>query len=343
MNRWFCISALAALAAACSSPDPSSPRSTSGTAQGTTYSVQWWSTDPFDEAAFTAAIGTELERLDALLSNYRADSVIERFNEARTTEPLALPAELVALLRVAAEVHSASAGCFDPTVRPLVALWGLDGETPHVPQAAAIAATLERVGLGELEVVDDTTVRKTVPDLELDLSSIGQGYTVARLSEIAHRFGLEHYLVELGGEIAGRGHKPDGSPWRVGVEEPVPADPAAPSPIRQRLTLPVRPATVITSGTYRHFFLADGRRYSHIIDPRTGTPVTHDLVSVTVIHDSATLGAAWATALLCLGPEAAAATAEREDIAALLFAQDGNLVAEQRTSALLRNWPGMLD
>jgi thiamine biosynthesis lipoprotein len=343
VTRLHCIAVAVAFAAACS---PEEPRlhSTGDVAQGTTYTIQWWTAEQIDHTAFVAAVRDELARLDALLSNYRDDSVIERFNQARTLEPLQLPEELTALLRTAAHVHRASAGCFEPTVRPLVTLWGLDGDAPEVADPAAITATLERIGFDKLEIRDGGEVRKTVADLELDLASIGQGYTVARMSEIAADFGLAHYLIELGGEIAARGSKPNGEPWRVGVEEPrPPGDPGA-GTIRRRLTLPTdRPAAVITSGTYRHFFEADGRLYSHIIDPRTGSPVTHDLVSVTVVHQDPTLAAAWATALLCLGPEHARTTADSEGLAALLFVQKGESLEERWSTALRTEWPGLFD
>lgn len=328
------------LAAGCSEDAPRM-QAIAGDAQGTTYTIQWWTTAQPPDAQFSAAVQEELERLDALLSNYREDSVIERFNAARTNGPYALPTELVALLRIAGQVHAASAGCFDPTVRPLVTLWGLDRGAPRVPDGAEISAALARVGLDKLEIVSPNAVRKAVPDLELDLSSIGQGYTVAQLSELAAQFGLEHYLIELGGEIAARGHKPDGTPWRVGVEDPLRVD----DPVRRRLTLPTdRPAAVITSGTYRNFFDAEGTRYSHILDPRTGRPVTHDLVSVTVLSADATSAAAWATALLCLGAEAAGATAARENVAALMYVRDGeSRTTERTTPALSADWSAALE
>ncbi len=290
-----------------------------GLAQGTTYTLQWWTATPADTAVLRTDVGLELERLDALLSNYRSDSVLETFNAKQTLDPITLPAELVDLLRIAAAVHAASDGCFDPTVRPLVRLWGFDGTTPSVPSDAAIEATLPDVGLDKLVILDAQHVRKTVPALAIDMASIGQGYTVARLAAVFERRGIENYLVEIGGELAARGAKPDGKPWRVGI-----ADPRADDEALETLEMPVGHRTaVVTSGSYRHWLERDGHVYSHIIDPRTGRAVDHDLVSVTVVGSNAAIAAAWGTALLCLGPTQAPVTADRNDIAAAFVVRDG--------------------
>jgi FAD:protein FMN transferase len=304
-----------------------------GLAQGTTYTLQWWSEDRVDRSALTEAVVAELERIDALLSSYRPDSVLERFNASRSLTPQALPAELVTLLELAADVHRASAGCFDPTVRPLVRLWGFDGDEPHVPAADAIAAVLSSVGFDKLEIVDSEHVRKLREDVEIDMSSIGQGYTVARLSAIADRFGLKNYLFEIGGELAGRGNRPDGTSWRVGIESP-----GKGAPLRA-LNLPAdRLTAVITSGSYRHFFEDNGRAYGHILDPRTGRSVEHALVSVTVTGDAAARTAAWGTALLCLGPVDAAATAERENLSAIMIVRAGDGFEIRESSLFSASW-----
>jgi thiamine biosynthesis lipoprotein len=308
-----------------------------GVAQGTTYSLQWSGGSAAVEVIAHAA-QAELDRLDALLSNYRPDSTLERFNAAATLEPLAVPHELVELMSIAKDIHAASAGCFDPTVRPLVHLWGFDGDEPSVPSPEAIAAARAAVGLDKLVIVDAEHLRKTVPELAIDMSSIGQGYAAERLGRVLEQYGVTNYLAEIGGEIFARGTKPGGEPWRVGVEDPD-------GTRGLTLRLPAEPGTAVTtSGTYQHYFEVDGRRYSHILDPRTGMPAQHALVAVTVVaHDGAHAGA-WGTALTCLGPGAAADTAEREGIAALLAVEvSPNHVEERRTPALSGDWPGLLD
>src|SRR5262245_27699986 len=305
-----------------------------GLAQGTTYTLQWWSEERVDTRALAEAVTAELERLDALLSNYSPDSALERFNASRSEDPQELPPELVSLFELAADIHRRSAGCFDPSVRPLVRLWGFDGDEPHVPGDDDIASTLERVGFEKLEILDKAHVRKARADLEIDMASIGQGYTVGRISEVAEGFGLSNYLFEIGGELAGRGTRPDGKSWRVGIENPDKVD----APIRA-LSLPAdRLTAVITSGSYRHNFTDNDRVYGHILDPRTGRSVEHDLVSVTVTGPVAARTAAWGTALLCLGPAPASETAEREQIAAVFILSSATGFEVRQSSAFSAAW-----
>jgi thiamine biosynthesis lipoprotein len=311
--RTWTVACASAATFGCTPSSAPALRTVGGVAQGTTYSLQWVGGGA--EAEIAAAAEQELARIDALLSNYRADSALERFNAARSTEPAELPAELVTLLGLAKRIHEASAGCFDPTVRPLVRAWGFDADVPAVPAPAAMEAARVAVGLDKLELVDATRVRKRVAALEVDMASIGQGYTAGRLAELLEQHGSAGYLAEIGGEIVARGTKPDGSVWRIGIENPVESIQASPA-----LRLPPSATTaVITSGSYRQYFELDGRRFGHILDPRTGWPVEHALLSVTVVGDDAATAAAWGTALLCLGPVEAAAVAEREHVAALFW------------------------
>jgi thiamine biosynthesis lipoprotein len=327
-----------ALGVACTSSPAPSLHAVSGVAQGTTYSLQWTGDDK--ELDVAAAAEQELARIDALLSNYRIDSTLERFNAADSTLPIELPAELVTLLALAKRIHEASDGCFDPTVRPLVHAWGFDGESPAVPSAVAIDAARAAVGLDKLELVDATHARKAVPMLALDMASIGQGYSAGRLAEVLERHGSTAYLVEIGGEVVARGSKPDGSPWRVGIENPVEGAGSGPA---LRMPLEARTA-VITSGSYRHYLEADGRRFGHIIDPRSGWPVEHLLLSVTVVAEDAATAAAWGTALLCLGPRDAPAAAERENVVALLWLKTESAKPELlQSSAFQAEWASLLD
>jgi len=333
MRSWTAACACA-VAAACTSPAPS-VRTVSGIAQGTTYSLQW--TAGATEPEIALAAEQELARIDALLSNYRPDSTLERFNAADSTEPLELPSELVTLLGLAQRVHEGSDGCFDPTVRPLVRAWGFDGDAPAVPTPAAIDAARASVGLDKLVLLDATHVRKAVATLEVDMASIGQGYTAGRLADVLEEHGSAAYLAEIGGEVVARGVKPDGSAWRIGIENPggAQAGPALRMPPGTR-------TAVITSGSYRQYFEADGRRFGHIIDPRSGWPVEHALLSVTVVGPDAATAAAWGTALLCLGPQAAALTADRENLAALLWVGEGEPVLKA-SPAFSSDWQELLD
>jgi thiamine biosynthesis lipoprotein len=219
------------------------------------------------------------------------------------------------------------------TVGPLVNLWGFGpgrGED-RVPSATEVEEARARVGYARLEVRDPPpAVRKAIPDLYVDLSAIAKGYGVDRVSEYLESQGVGRYLVEVGGEVRGRGRNARGTPWKVAVERPAEGERAAYAVVE------VDGVGVATSGDYRNFFEKDGRRYSHTIDPATGRPVTHALASVTVVSDTCMTADALATGLNVLGPEAGYALAEREGIAALFIVREGQGFARRATAAFAR-------
>jgi thiamine biosynthesis lipoprotein len=302
-----------------------------GSAQGTTYHISYWSATPVDQKAIKASIETEFAVIDKLLSNYRPDSMIETFNGAENTADFAIGAEIVSLVRVARTVHQASQGCYDLTIKPLFDLWGFHNEKQAVPQESAILQTLSQVGMNNLEEVDETHLRKKLANLKVDLSSIAQGYSVESISQILAQKGVENYLVEIGGELKTNGHKPDNRPWRIALERPLPGEQV----LHKVITMPKDlPMAVMTSGTYRHYFEENGIRYSHILDARKGRPITHDLVSVTVIHSNPTIADAWSTALICLGQQDGMKAANKEKIAALFIQQQGTELVESRSDSL---------
>ncbi len=198
---------------------------------------------------------------------------------------------------------------------------GIKDDKLFIPDATTLQATLQQVGFTQLDIVDATHIRKRNPALRIDLSSIAQGYSVARVAALLEQQGIQNYLVEIGGELQTRGKKPDGSTWRIAVEKPLPDE----RTMHKILTIKrVEPLVVMTSGTYRHFFDMNGKRYSHILNAKTGSPVEHHTVSVTVLHDNPTQADAWSTALLCLGREAGIAAADKAGIAALFIEQQGD-------------------
>ena len=235
------------------------------------------------------------------------------------------------MVRVAQIVHQASHGCYDLTIKPLFELWGFRADKLTIPGDPLIIKTLSQVGMEKLEVVDETHLRKKQVDLKVDLSSIAQGYSVGRISDILEKNGITNYLVEIGGELKTRGHKPNLKAWRIAVERPLPGEQLMHKIIDMPKELPI---AVMTSGTYRHYFDDKGHRYSHILDARTGRPVSHELVSVTVIHENPTIADAWSTALLCLGPKDGMKTANLEKISALFIVQQDQELIESRSEML---------
>lgn len=308
----------------------------SGLAQGTTWHVSLWWTGDVNLGALQNAIDAEFDRLDSVLSNYRPDSVIERFNAQATTESMMVGQEIVALVEAARSVSEVSHGCYDLTVKPLFDLWGFKGDTLSVPDPELLARTQSDIGFRHLTLVPPDRLRKERARLQVDLSSIAQGYSVARIAAVVEAVGIDNYIVEIGGEMQTRGHKPDGSQWRIGVERPLPGERGVKKVLTIRRDAPL---AVMTSGTYRHYFDQAGKRYSHVLDARTGRPIVHDTVSVTVLDDNPTTADAWSTALLCLGTDDGLRAADRAGIAAL-FITDNNGQLHERTSTA---WAALKD
>ena len=302
-----------------------------GAAQGTTYHISYWSKAPLDTQVVADSVKNELATIDKTLSNYRPDSVIETFNKTESTESQLVGDEIVSLVRVAYTVYQATQGCYDLTTKPLFDLWGFKGENPSIPAQADIDKALTQVGMDKLEVVDDTHLRKKQANIRVDVSSIAQGYSVGKISRVLEQQGITDYLVEIGGELQTRGQKPDSQPWRIALERPLPGE----QRMQKRITMPTDGVmAVMTSGTYNHYFDYQGQRYSHILDARTGRPITHDLVSVTVIHEDPTVADAWDTALLCLGQQEGLDVANSANIPALFIQQQSNQLIESRSVSL---------
>ncbi len=290
-----------------------------GFAEGTTYHLTWWSAPTVRPVALSAEVDAELANIDKAISNYRDDSDIALFNHLRSTDWYPLPPAVIHLLGIQRTVYQASGGCYDPTIAPLFDLWGFRSHTPHVPPARDIAAVLGEIGFDHVLIdVAKNRVRKTLPILTIDMSSVGEGYSIWRLAHVLDRHGIHNYIVEFGGDMLVKGHKPGRQKWRIGIEKPVPG-PLTPQKI---VTIEDENGVSInTSGTYRRFFDANGKVYSHILDPRTGRPVTHDLVSATVFDTDPRVGDAWATAILCLGDAQGISVARNHNLK-VLFMQD---------------------
>jgi FAD:protein FMN transferase len=302
-----------------------------GSAQGTTYHISYWSELPVNDKDVEISIKNELDTIDKTLSNYRPDSIIEKFNSNESKDSLEAGSEIVSLVRVAETVHQASQGCYDLSIKPLFELWGFRGDELNLPNDSMILKTLARIGMEKLEIVDETHLRKKQADLKIDLSSIAQGYSVESISRVLEQKGITNYLVEIGGELKTRGLKPNSQAWRIAVERPLPGEQA----MQKIITMPKESRmAVMTSGTYRHYFDHEGKRYSHILDARTGRPVAHDLVSVTVIHENPVIADAWSTALLCLGQKDGMKAANAEKIPALFIQQQNKELIETRSDAL---------
>ncbi|WP_313808572.1 FAD:protein FMN transferase [Sphingobium sp.] len=269
----------------------------------------------------TEAIEAVLNRVIAQMSNWEADSAISRFNTAPVGQWMALPAEMLTVLRAGLDMARLSGGAFDPAVGRLVAQWGfgpggLTGLT-EAPNHPSPWTAIE---------VEGNRARRTA-DVTLDFSGIAKGFAVDAVAAVLRDLGATHFLIEIGGELRGRGVKPDLQPWWVDVEAP----PGLPLPT---LRIALCGLSVATSGDYRRFREEDGARLSHSIDPITGAPIANDVASVTVLHDSAMLADAWATAITVLGPDRGMTLATRHGIAACLIRRAEGSGQEYMTPAL---------
>jgi FAD:protein FMN transferase len=275
----------------------------SGEAMGTFYHIKLAYTNiaPAHLAELDRAVAEELARVERSMSTYIADSEISAFNRSAKGE-LSRPSPLfLEVLKKTLEICELSGGVFDPTVGPLVNLWGFgsEGRRSSPPSEAEIADCLRSVGWRKIELSSDGTLTKTANGLKLSLGAIAKGYAVDRVARLIASSGVANYMVEVGGEVYAAGLNSSGSRWRIGIEPPAPSHlPGG----RLRGVVEVSGLAVATSGDYRNYFQADdGKRYSHIIDPRTGRPLLRPPSGVTVLAADCATADALATALFVLG------------------------------------------
>lgn len=300
-----------------------------GQAMGTTWSVRYVGTSLTPEAA-RARIQAELDRVDAQMSTWRSDSDLARFNAAPAGAWQALPAELFEVLQAALVVAERSGGAWDPTVGPLVELWGFGARGPRSepPTQAEIDAARVRVGWQRLELDAATRAVLQPGGVEVDLSSIAPGYTVDRIADALNAAGVRHFLIELGGELRSQGLRADGQPWQVAIERPTLGEGAG---LEVQHVIGLRDASLGASGDYRRYFENGGERYTHHVDPHTGQSIRNDLASVTVLSPRCMDADVEAAAIRVLGPERGLAYARAQGIAALLIVRSGSGFEEHMT------------
>lgn len=284
----------------------------SGTAMASTYNVKLVRGPGLDAERVHAAVHSALTDVDARMSMYRADSELSQLNRQPAQRPLVLSAELFALLETAQQVAALSDGAFDVTVAPLVETWGFGVEKRQaVPDAARVQREQRAVGWRDLRIDAATrTATKARDGMRLDLGGIAKGHGVDRAAAALDALGVADYMVEHGGEVRTRGRNAAGQPWRIGIEQPDAL------PQRARWAVPLSGLSMATSGDYRNYFVDNGQRYSHAIDPAQGRPIRHALCSVTVVAEDCTRADALATALIVLGAEKGRALAMDAGIAA---------------------------
>jgi thiamine biosynthesis lipoprotein len=282
-----------------------------------------------DRDAGRAAIAkgfAEVERLEQVFSSYRADSELAAVNARAGQGPTPASADFVRLLGRSLAVAERSGGAFNPLMGPVIKLWGIP-ENPRVPSAAELEALKPLVDL-EGVAVDPAAATVTLahPGMALGFGGIAKGYTADRVAALLEGAGIRAGIVAVAGDVRVFGTRPDGDPWRIGVRRPRDGE----GPLA---TVAMTGGAVSTSGDYERYFEVDGRRYHHILDPRTLRPA-RDAVSVTVLAPDGTLADGLATALFVMGVRDGRALAEgMQGVEALFVAPDGAVTATA-------GWPG---
>lgn len=290
----------------------------SGETMGTTYNITIVDApEDVTQDDLGAAVEAMLADVNSKMSNWDKTSEVSRFNDYSSGLPVEVSADFARVMAAANEIHALSLGKFDVTLAPLIDLWGFGAKKPGdpVPSDPEITAALENVGQGRLLTLaaNPATLQKSRPDVSINLSAIAKGFGVDQLAAVLRENGIERYLVEIGGDLVTAGLNGEDEPWTIAIEKPEPASQTV------ELIIPVSDLGMATSGDYRNFFEEDGIRYSHLIDPTTGRPITHRATSVTVLAENAMMADALATALLVVGEKQGLEIAEANDIAAFFI------------------------
>ncbi len=263
-----------------------------GSVFGTVYHITYnWGTDLHD------SIKTVLTEVDNSLSPFNKQSNITAINNNQTQTP---DARMLHVYQLARTVSEQTNGAFDITVAPLVNLWGFGFENSDNVNEQAIDSIRQFVGYDKV-TYNEGMINKVDPRIKLDCGAIAKGYGVDAIGEYLESQGVRNYMVEIGGEVRTRGVNPHGDNWRIGITKPVDDPLNTQTEIEQILRLDN--VSVATSGNYRNFYIKDNKKYAHTIDPRTGYPVQHSILSSTVIAPDCATADAYATAFMVLGLE----------------------------------------
>ena len=275
-------------------------RTQKGKIFGTLYTVTYEHNEDLQPLIVEA-----LRAVDASLSPFNKQSIITSINN---NTPITVDTLFTEVFRHAEIVYKESHGAFDPTVAPLVNAWGFGFKQGSDVSSTTIDSLLALVGMHQVTLTDGQ-VSKSDPRIMLDFSAIAKGYGSDRVARVFDSCGIKNYMVEIGGEVVIKGHNKNGNPWGIGINKPI--DDSLSTNQELQTVLRLTDCAIATSGNYRNFYYKDGVKYAHTIDPRTGYPVQHSLLSATVIADNCMRADALATAFMVLGVDSAMAYCER--------------------------------
>ena len=317
------IAMLTLMLTACDKPATTSALVLEGKTMGTVWRVSLADVASERRAELQQRIQQQLDADDAELSTWKPDSALSRFNQSRDLSPQPVSENMADIVTTSLRIGRKTGGAMDITVGPLVNLWGF-GPTKqpgHTPDAAQIAAARAQTGLQHLRVLqgaDGQWLQKDLPGLYVDLSTVGEGFATDHLARLMEQLGINNYLVSVGGAVLSRGLNAQQQPWRGGVQKPTHREKAGPARGNPPGPGPRTPRPP------RQPFEPDGKRISHVIDPVTGRPIEHKLVSATVIATTALEADGWDTGLMVLGTEKAQALAIEQHLAVYLISKQGD-------------------
>lgn len=290
-------------------------RTAEGPIFGTYYHIKYEASQALD-----SVILAELKRVDSSLSVFNQLSTISAINAGTSSRADAM---LYEVLTKAQKVSEATNGAFDVTVMPLVNAWGFGFKKGIFPTDAQVDSLRAIVGFRKISLSTDSIISKSDPRIMIDCGAIAKGYSVDRVAHILREHGVRNYMVEIGGEVVTKGRNPKGTPWQIGVNRPVDKTNSESGTLQTVLSL--ENSALATSGNYNNYYERNGRKYAHTIDPRTGRPVQHSLLSATVIAPDCATADAYATAFMVLGlDEAKKILQSRKELKAFLIFTNGN-------------------
>lgn len=284
---------------------------------GTTYSVTYQCGEDLQEE-----IEAELKKVDDEFSMFNSQSIVARLNNGEQPE---LSNDFIDVFKLARQISEDTNGAFDITVAPLVNAWGFGFKHEQMPSKEQVDSLRELISYRYV-TLKDKTITMQKPGMMLDFSAIAKGYGVDVVARLLERHDIKNYMVEIGGEITTRGINPERVPWRIGVNKP--SEDALNENHELQTILNVTDKSMATSGNYRNFYVKGGKKYAHTIDPKTGYPVQHSLLSATVLTDRCAKADAYATSFMVLGMDGAKKILERhkELMAYLIYTDNkGNL------------------
>lgn len=293
-----------------------------GKTMGTFWRVSVVGIDAARAETLRSRIQAQLDADDQLLSTYKNDSALMRFNQSKSLSPWPVSEAMADIVTSALRIGQKTQGAMDITVGPLVNLWGFgpDKQPVQIPTQAQIDAAKSNSGLQHLTVINQAKqqyLQKDLPDLFVDLSTVGEGYAADHLARLMEQEGIARYLVSVGGALNSRGMNAEGHPWRVAIQKPTDRENAV------QAVVDINGHGISTSGSYRNYYELNGKRLTHVIDPQTGRPIEHNLVSVTVIAPTALEADGWDTGLMVLGTEKAKEVVRREGLAVYMISKEG--------------------